>query len=86
MDKEGAMGTMMRTLIAMLAGVVPALAAKGEAAEDGGLLLMAFLGFGAIIITCQSIPAVVLFASMVKGLFLPKLVEKAAVAAKDSDR
>ncbi|RQW78192.1 MAG: hypothetical protein EHM51_00455 [Geobacter sp.] len=79
------METMMRTLIAMLAGVVPALAAKGETTEDGGLLLMAFLGFGAIIVTFQIIPAVVLFASMVKGLFLPKL-EKAAVAAKDSDR
>ena len=79
------MGTFMRTLIAMLAGVVPALAAKGEAPEDGGLLLLAFLGFGAIIVTFQIIPAVVLFVSMIKGVFLPKLVEKPAVAVKNSD-
>ena len=63
------MGTTIRTLIAMLAGVVPALAAKGSGTEDGGLLVMAFLGFGAMIITFQFIPAVVLFFSMLKGLF-----------------
>jgi hypothetical protein len=69
------MGTMIRTVIAMLAGVMPALAAKGGAAEEGGLLLMAFLGFGAIIITFQFVPALVLLASMIKGVLLPK-VEK----------
>ena len=74
------MGTTIRTLIAMLAGVMPALAAKGNGSEDGGLLLMAFLGFGAMIITFQFIPAVVLFASMLKGLFM------SAPEAKDSNK
>ena len=63
------MGTTIRTIIAMLAGVVPALAAKGSGTDEGGLLMMAFLGFGAIIITFQFIPAVVLFCSMLKGVF-----------------
>ena len=74
------MGTTIRTLIAMLAGVVPALAAKGTGTEDGGLLVMAFLGFGAMIITFQFIPAVVLFVTMLKGLFMP------AAEAKDAKK
>jgi hypothetical protein len=74
-DKEGAMRTIIRTVIAMLAGVTPALAAKGGSVEESGLLMMAFLGFGAIIITFQFVPAMVLLASMIKGVFLPK-VEK----------
>lgn len=65
------MGTTLRALIAVLAGVMPALASKGSGTEDGGLLMMAFLGFGAMIVTFQFIPAVVLFVSMLKGLFMP---------------
>jgi hypothetical protein len=39
--------------------------------ETGGtsLLVLLFLGFGALIIACQLVPSLMLFCSMLKGLF-----------------
>ena len=48
---------------------VPALAAGDGANSEIGWLGIIFLGFGALIIAFQFIPAVMLFTSMLKGLF-----------------
>jgi hypothetical protein len=78
--QEDAMGTLIRTLIAILAWVVPALAASSNEAEGSGLLLILFLGFGALIIVFQFVPGLVLFVTMVKELFTPA-EKKAPVTA-----
>jgi hypothetical protein len=48
---------------------VPALAAGEGAGNEIGWIGYLFLGFGALIIVMQLVPAVVLFGSMLKGLF-----------------
>jgi len=61
------MRTAINTIIAALATAAPAFAANG-AAEEPGLLMWAFLGFGAVILVGQAVPAVMLLIGMVKGL------------------
>jgi hypothetical protein len=63
------MRTLLRALIVTLASVAPALAANSNEAKGSSLLLILFLGFFALIIVFQFIPGMVLFATMLKGLF-----------------
>ncbi|MBU1183630.1 MAG: hypothetical protein KJ663_00400 [Proteobacteria bacterium] len=49
--------------------VTPALASSGQETMGTSLLVLLFLGFGALIVICQLIPGLVLFCSMLKGLF-----------------
>ena len=63
------MRTLIRTLILILASVAPAFAANGSEAKGSTFLLVLFLGFAALIIVFQFIPGLVLFATMLKGLF-----------------
>jgi hypothetical protein len=63
------MRTLMITVIMTLASVAPAFAASGNEGKGNGVLLVLFLGFAALIIVFQFIPGLVLFASMLKGLF-----------------
>jgi hypothetical protein len=63
------MGTLMRTVILSLASVAPALAANGGEVKGISFLLILFLGFAALIIVFQFIPGLVLFVTMLKGLF-----------------
>jgi len=79
------MKTLLRTLTATLAWVVPALAANGSETEGSGLLIILFLGFGALIVVFQLVPGLVLFATMVKELFTPAPKKAAATASKDSE-
>jgi len=79
------MKTLLRTLTATLAWVVPALAANGSEAEGSGLLIILFLGFGALIVVFQLVPGLVLFVTMVKELFTPAPKKAAATAAKNSE-
>ena len=58
----------MTTLGALMAVVTPAMAAGGMETEGTGLVTMMLLGFGALIVVGQLIPAVVIFCGMVKGL------------------
>jgi len=60
------MRTAINTIIAALAAA-PAYAANG-AAEEPGILMWAFMGFGAVILVGQLVPAVMLLIGMVKGL------------------
>ena len=63
------MKAILTTLIVTLASVTPALAADANAAKGSSILLILFLGFGALIVVFQFIPGMVLFFSMLKGLF-----------------
>jgi len=68
-NKEDAMRTLITTILATLAWVAPAFAADGTVAKGNSLLLILFLGFAALIIVFQFIPGLVLFFSMLKGIF-----------------
>lgn len=63
------MKTLIRTLLITVGWVTPALAAGGGIATGSSILLILFLGFFALIIVFQFIPGLVLFFSMLKGLF-----------------
>ena len=64
--QTGKIGTLM-TL--MLTAAVSCLAADGTPDQGSSLLLMLFVGFFALIIVFQMVPAVLLFVGMLKGLF-----------------
>jgi hypothetical protein len=60
----------MKMLISMVAGSVSAVyAATGTQGEGAGILAYFFVGFFALIIVTQLVPAMILFFGMVKGLF-----------------
>ena len=61
---------MLRILLSMVVGSASAVyAATGAPSEGAGLLTYCFVGFFAMIVVFQLVPAMVLFAGMVKGLF-----------------
>lgn len=64
------MKIMMKVLTLVAVWTTPALASKNAETMGGGLLVLLFLGFGAIIIVFQLIPGLLLFVSMLKGLFV----------------
>lgn len=51
----------------MIAG--SAFADTGANADENGWLWMLFLGFGALIVVFQLVPSMILFGSMLRGLF-----------------
>lgn len=61
--------------ITVVLGATISLAVAGDGTEVGGngLLVILFLGFGALIIVCQLVPGLMLFSSMLKGLFTKSL-------------
>ena len=63
------MTTLIGTLLATLGWVTPAIAASDSIVKGSSILLILFLGFFALIIVFQFIPGLVLFFSMLKGLF-----------------
>jgi len=54
-------------ILLMIAG--SAFADTGAGASESGWLWMLFLGFGALIVVFQLVPSVILFVSMLRGLF-----------------
>ncbi len=63
------MKTIVKNMFVTLIASSPAFAAAGTEPEGNGLMVILFLGFGALIIVFQLIPALMLFLSMVKGIF-----------------
>ena len=58
-----------RALISMVAGSASAAyAGAGSQGEGAGILTYFFIGFFALIIVSQLVPAMILFVGMVKGL------------------
>ncbi|MEE4254457.1 MAG: hypothetical protein V2I50_10505 [Desulfuromusa sp.] len=60
--------TLRNTLIALITFSTSAFAAAGGNAGEGSLLLSLFIGFFALIVVFQLVPATILFIGMVKGL------------------
>ncbi len=60
------------TFIFATAVVSPAVAAAVPAEKGGSLLLTLFLGFFALIVVFQLVPACLLFVGILKGLFSKK--------------
>lgn len=65
--------TLLKTVIALVGATATSAyaATSGTTPEGTGILVWFFVGFGALIVILQAIPALVLFASMLKGLFSP---------------
>lgn len=61
------MRAIIRNVLLVLIGTA-SIAHAGVQGGDGSLLVTAFLGFGAIILVFQLVPALFLFGSMVKGV------------------
>jgi hypothetical protein len=70
-DTEDAMkNTLRNTLIALITfSSSAAFAAGNSSATGGGLLLSLFIGFFALIIVCQLVPATIMLVGILKGLF-----------------
>ena len=59
----------IRVLTAMMAGSASAaFAASGTQSQDAGLLIYLFIGFFALIVVLQLVPAAILFVGMVKSV------------------
>lgn len=56
-------------LVAVMLATTPALASSEMETAGTSLLVLLFLGFGALIVACQLVPSLMLFCSMLKGLF-----------------
>jgi len=59
-------------LICVVMGVSTTVAAAAPAAQGGSLLLTLFIGFFALIVVFQLVPACLLFVGILKGLFSRK--------------
>ena len=80
------MKTMSAIIVSLLLTVTQAMASgSGGHGENLGFLAILFIGFGALILVFQAVPAVLLFAGMVKGLLSSADKKTAAsVAGKNS--
>jgi hypothetical protein len=67
--KEEAMKLITAVLTTIMVNETSALASSGQETMGTSLLVLLFLGFGALIVVCQLIPSIVLFCSMFKELF-----------------
>jgi hypothetical protein len=63
------MKIIMMLLTAVTVEATPAMASSDPETMGTSLLVLLFLGFGALIVVFQLIPSLLLFGSMLKGLF-----------------
>jgi hypothetical protein len=67
--KEDVMRALITTTLATIATTAPVAAfAAGGRVDDSGIFVWVFLGFCALIVVAQVIPAVLLMTGMVKGV------------------
>ena len=62
----------LMTFVFAATAVSPAIAAAAPADKGGSLLLTLFIGFFALIVVFQLVPACLLFVGILKGLFSKK--------------
>ena len=75
----------MRALITTIVGIlapVTAFAASGLREDNSGIFVWVFLGFCALIVVAQIVPAILLMTGMVKGLVSVVKDEKVGAASK----
>jgi len=63
------MKLIITVITAIMVKATPALASSGQETMGTSLLVLLFLGFGVLIVACQLIPSLILFCSMLKGIF-----------------
>ncbi len=56
------------TALITFSTVIPAMAASGARADHSGILVWAFLGFCALIVVAQLVPATLMLLGIVKGV------------------
>jgi hypothetical protein len=61
----------INTLLAMAASATSAYAANGAQADEPGILCWAFMGFAAVIVVGQLVPALMLVYGAIKGITSP---------------
>ena len=61
--------TLRNALIALVTISTPAFAAAESGAGEGSLLLSLFIGFFALIVVFQLVPATIMLIGMLRGLF-----------------
>ena len=60
----------MKMMVTMVVGSASAAyAASGMQSQETGILIYFFIGFFALIVVSQLVPAVILFVGMIKGVF-----------------
>jgi len=64
------------TIIATAASATSAFAANGAQADEPGILVWAFMGFAAVIVAGQMVPAAMLVIGALKALFVKPEVAK----------
>ena len=76
------MRALITTIVGTLAPVSAFAAASGLREDNSGIFVWVFLGFCALIVVAQVIPAILLMTGMVKGVVSVVRDEKVAVASK----
>lgn len=80
------MKTLKNTALLLGLSTSAAYAANGAGNEGGGLLMVLFLSFFALIVVFQLLPSLYLFFSMVKGLFSSSTKETTPAVAVESEK
>ncbi len=62
-----ALRTISSAILVSLVSVAPAFAASSTKVYNSGLLVLAFLGFCALVVVAQLIPAIITLFGMIKG-------------------
>jgi hypothetical protein len=78
------MRALITTIIGTIAPATAFAAANGLSEDNSGIFVWVFLGFCALIVVAQVIPAVLLMTGMVKGVVSVARNEKLAVVASKS--
>lgn len=81
----------MKSILSSSAGIIlmiagSAFAGTGASSEENGWLWMLFLGFGALIIVFQLVPSMILFGSMLRGLFSSAAKESSTTSETNGTR
>lgn len=82
------MKTAVKILVPILAGSATASFAATTGLKQGGnsMLVWFFIGFGVMVVLFQAAPAIVMFASMIKGLFSSNPAEVSFSPLKSNGR
>jgi hypothetical protein len=87
--RENAMKTtILKMLIPILAGSTTSAFAAAHTQEQGGsgILVWFLIGFGVMVLLFQAAPAMVMFSSMLKGLFSNTITEASFSPQKDKSK
>ena len=76
------MRALITTIVGTLAPVSAFAAASGLREDNSGIFVWVFLGFCALIVVAQIVPAILLMTGMVKGVVSVVRDEKVAVMSK----